>query len=119
VAEPEVWAGGFLFSPDGSRVAYALNIPRRLIETRPDAVGVWLMNVESRRHERVLDTEGMEALPVGWSPDGRYLLVSVVLAQGLCDYTIIDTTNVATVPVDDEIRFCGVNGEVAGWTVLD
>jgi hypothetical protein len=119
VAEPELWAGGFRFAPDSRRVAYALNVPRRLAAERSDILGVWLLDLETRRHERVLHTGGLETLPVSWSPDGRYLLVSVVLAQGLCGYTILDTVTGTELPVAGELGVCGVNGEVAGWTVLD
>ena len=45
--------------------------------------------------------------------------ISVVLAQGLCGYTVIDTDTGAELPVDGEIGVRGVNGEVVGWAVLD
>ena len=80
--------------------------------------GVWQIDLATLSTSVLVPGEGPEQAAVAWSPDGRYLIVQNVLAQGLCAYVYADATNKQVKPINKDITFCGANGEVIGWTSL-
>lgn len=57
------------WSPDGTALCYSSN--RR----HPAFFDVWIMNVETKTARCVLEQDA-SLMPQGWSPDGKYLLVT-------------------------------------------
>jgi hypothetical protein len=82
--------------------------------------GIYILDLATRQFAPLVEGEGAEQYPVGWSPDGRYLLYAIVEAQGVCHYAYVDaeSDDPQPVPVNPDITMCGVNGNVVGWTVL-
>jgi hypothetical protein len=85
---------------------------------KPVSTGLFLVDLTSGGFTSLAPADGAEQYPVGWSPDGRYLLAGTVRAQGLCDHTYIDTTTREVKPIAKDVTYCGANGEVIGWTAL-
>jgi Tol biopolymer transport system component len=82
------------------------------------SAGLFLYDLSTASLTPAAPAEGAEQYAIGWSPDGRYLLAASVQAQGVCGFSIIDTTSKAVTKVDPGITVCGLSGGMIGWTKL-
>jgi hypothetical protein len=80
--------------------------------------GVWLVDLRTGTPAALVPAAGAEQYAVRWTPDGRYLLVASVQAQGLCSYSIVDAQDKKVTALPESISFCGANGSVWGLTLI-
>lgn len=108
-----------LIRPNSNEAVFAAKAPGA--NTGPGSAtssGVWQIDLANLSTGVLVPGQGPEQAPVAWSPDGRYLIVQNVEAQGRCTYVYADATNKLVKPINTGITFCGANGEVIGWTSL-
>jgi len=110
--------GPFLFSPDGARIAVGGSFGGVVGRPGSTTGAVWLADAATLELRPLAQGLAREAVPLDWSPDGRFLLVSAVQAQGFCSLGVVDTVTGDVRPIAENITVCGVNGEVTGWTAL-
>jgi hypothetical protein len=114
--------GDLVLSRDGSLLALGGSLGGVAGPRGSSSGALWLVTpapLEAKRDVKLLlEGAGLEAFPVDWSSDGRFLLAGVVEAQGRCTYRIVEVATGATHPVNPEITVCGANGRVLGWTEL-
>src|SRR5262249_12617586 len=100
----------------GRLAAYAVQVTAP--GARPTSGGTFLLDAATGVTRSLALAQGAEQFPVSWSPDGASLLMGSVLAMGACSFSIVDVSTGATTPLPEDVRFCGVSGQVLGWTAI-
>jgi Tol biopolymer transport system component len=73
--------GNPLWSPDGSQVAWS--------STREGKEGIWLKSSSGVGEETLLITTQAQAIPTGWSHDGKHLLFSEFVGGRFFDISVV------------------------------
>ena len=107
----------FVYSPDGARAAYGLALARGNPGGIAASGGIWLLDPSSLASTKLWQDPGLESWAIDWSPDGSALVIASVLAQGACDYYVVDVATGAATSVSG-INGCGVNGTLVGFATL-
>jgi hypothetical protein len=118
VSEGAITNTPMVLSPHGRQAAFAVTVTSGTGPGATRSGGVWLLDLDGLTATRLWQDDSAEAMPMAWSPDGSALIAGSVLAQGFCEYSVVDTRTGEAVSLGESVTVCGVNGEVVGWTVV-
>jgi hypothetical protein len=108
----------FVYAPDGRRAAFGLSLNPDARGRATKSGGIWLLDTTTLEQTKLWqDARGMEAWPIGWSPDGSKLLVASLEAESYCSFFVLDVPS-GEASLVNGIKWCGLNGTMVGFATV-
>jgi len=71
---PNTHGAGYIWSPDGTRVAFLLRDGKSYWDNVTRGLGVWVLDTATLEAHRIADEAELGSGPVGWTPDGEWIV---------------------------------------------